>query len=352
MSKSPKFTKKPNGSWTTVIAFGTDADGRRVMKHLTAKSYNELEHLVKQYQNQTPKSIRDGEMTVGDAVDRYINRRSNELSPSTILNYRGYRSEAFPGLMNMKLSKVTDELVQPYIDDYAATHSPKTVKNVWSLTYAAIKEARRGLVLSVRLPRVRRKRMEMPDKDKLLDCFRAIEGTSIEIPALLAATCGLRRGEIAALNLKKDIDYKKGIIRINKDMVLNSDREWVTKPPKTDAANRAVPCPRWVLEKLQQARDNSRYKILSPDAITRAWRKAAKENDVDCSFHGLRHYYASVMSALGVPDQYAMERMGHTTDSMLKRYQEYIRTKEAEINDSLMNYYDALNPYNSTKDEQ
>ena len=51
------------------------------------------------------------------------------------------------------------------------------------------------------------------------------------------------------------------------------------------------------------------------------------------------------MSALNIPEQYAMERMGHSTNFMLKRYQEYIRSKEAEINNDLMDALDNLNPY-------
>ena len=42
--------------------------------------------------------------------------------------------------------------------------------------------------------------------------------------------------------------------------------------------------------------------------------------------------------------QYAMERMGHATNYMLHRYQEYLRSKESEVNDSLMSALENLNP--------
>jgi hypothetical protein len=50
------------------------------------------------------------------------------------------------------------------------------------------------------------------------------------------------------------------------------------------------------------------------------------------------------MSALNIPEQYQMERMGHATNYMLKRYQEYLRSKEAEVNSDLMSALDNLNP--------
>lgn len=346
----PKFTKKPNGSWTTVINLGVDEHGKRILKHLTAKTYNGLEQLVKQYRNETPKSLREAEATVGEAIDRYIRRRENEISPSTIANYKKYRHNSFPELMGIPLSKLTEEKVQAVIDKYAEVHQPKTVINRWNLVYASIKEAKKNIDWKIRLPRQKRKRLTMPDEERLLECFRVIEGRGIEIPVLLAATCGLRRGEISALDLDKDIDYDRGIIRVNKDMVMNDQGVYIIKPPKTDAAIRAIPCPAWVLEKLKAARDNPAYKIYAPNTITTKWHKIEEELGIGCSFHGLRHYYASVMSALGVPEQYAMERMGHTTDYMLKRYQEYLKTKEAEINDDMMDFYDKLNPKKEEQD--
>ena len=50
------------------------------------------------------------------------------------------------------------------------------------------------------------------------------------------------------------------------------------------------------------------------------------------------------MSALNIPEQYQMERMGHSTPYMLHRYQEYLRSKEAEVNAALMSALDALDP--------
>lgn len=42
--------------------------------------------------------------------------------------------------------------------------------------------------------------------------------------------------------------------------------------------------------------------------------------------------------------QYQMERMGHSTNYMLQRYQEYLKTKEAQINNDMMEFYNNLDP--------
>lgn len=348
----PKMTKKDNGKWEAVITIGKDDNGKRIQRHLTAKSRNELEHKIKEYAKETPKSLEDAEMTVGQAVDKYIKRREKDLSPSTILNYKKYRENSFADLMALKINKLTEEQIQKSIDAYAEDHKAKTVINRWNLIYAAVKEQKKTFEVKIMLPKLKRTRLQMPEEDRLMECFKSIEGKGIEIPVLLAATCGLRRGEISALDLEKDVDFSKGLIYINKDMVLNDKKQYIIKPPKTDAANRVIPCPNWVLEKLKQARDTPGYKIFSPNTITTKWHKLADEMGIHCSFHGLRHYYASVMSSLNVPEQYQMERMGHSTNYMLQRYQEYLKTKEAQINNDMMEFYNNLDPNSSQQNAQ
>lgn len=46
------------------------------------------------------------------------------------------------------------------------------------------------------------------------------------------------------------------------------------------------------------------------------------------------------MLALGIPDKYAMERMGHATNNMLKTvYQHTMDEKRQEVDDTLDNYF-------------
>jgi len=49
-------------------------------------------------------------------------------------------------------------------------------------------------------------------------------------------------------------------------------------------------------------------------------------------FHDLRHYQASILHAMGVPDKYIMERGGWKTDSTLKNiYQHTMDAKRQEV---------------------
>ena len=83
---------------------------------------------------------------------------------------------------------------------------------------------------------------------------------------------------------------------------------------------------------------------LTPDHITDRFERLQRKcfGEVRYRFHDLRHYNASVMLALGVPNKYAMERMGHATDNMLKAvYQHTMKDKQQEIAQQLNHFFDA-----------
>ena len=57
--------------------------------------------------------------------------------------------------------------------------------------------------------------------------------------------------------------------------------------------------------------------------------------------HDLRHYYASTLLASGIPDKYAMELMGHSSNNTLKQvYQHLMSDKEDEFEKNLIAYQD------------
>lgn len=345
------------GTYETNVYIGLDENGKRKYKHITGQTKRDVEAAVRLCKmHETPESIDALSLTVEEAVEAYIASREarhgdDALSPSTIAKYRDYlNSDLYLNLKKVKIAKLSNNVIQREIDDYARDHSPKSVSLRWGLIRSAVAEVRPDFKARVRLPKQKRKRLQMPERDKLQALFGDLRKHGMEIPVLLGATCGLRRGEISALDLSKDVDYDKHTIRITKDMVMDSKRNYIIKTPKTDAAVRVVPCPSWVIDRLAEARDNPTYHVYQPNSITTGWHRLAEKYGISCSFHGLRHYYASVMESLGVPEAYQMERMGHTTNYMLKRYQEYLRETETDVNEAMQAYFESISPsVNATK---
>lgn len=337
--------KKTKNGWTILVYAGTDDNGKKKYQRLSGNTKKEVEAKAADFLKEiSGHSVSNMDMTVGDAVDAYIAvRESADYSPKTILEYKKYRRTALQGLVDVKLYAVTDELIQKEINKAAVNHEPKSVSLWWGLYGAAIRQYRKGYNPSVLLPSVKRKPVDVPDEQTIKQMLSDLEGNPREVPILFATICGMRRGEISAINLKTDVDYDSCIVNINKSCYINANGECEIKLPKTVAGIRKVAIPEWMAERLKKYRDNPNFKMYNPNQITKLYEHIKKKYGLNCTFHGLRHYYASVMLAIGVPDKYAMERMGHSTNSMLKHYQESIKEKNIEINNALMDYMNSLN---------
>ena len=61
------------------------------------------------------------------------------------------------------------------------------------------------------------------------------------------------------------------------------------------------------------------------------------------SFHDLRHMNASVMLALNVPDKYAMERGGWSTNHVMKSvYQHTFSAERKAVDDRIDDYFTGI----------
>ena len=165
----------------------------------------------------------------------------------------------------------------------------------------------------------------IPTDDEMKILCQAAPDWEINLPVHLAAYMGMRRSEICAVDLKKDVDLKKNTLRINKAMVINDKNEKVIKGTKTTNSTRTLPIPGVVLPVLEDAVKNG-YTMPTPGALESRFIKMKRSLSLDhITFHSLRHYYASTLVVLEIPDFYAMKLMGHGTDRMLKTVYQHVR---------------------------
>ena len=60
-------------------------------------------------------------------------------------------------------------------------------------------------------------------------------------------------------------------------------------------------------------------------------------------FHDLRHYSASIMHAIGVPDQYIMKRGGWKSDNVLKKvYRNTIDAEDRKFIDKVNSHFEGM----------
>lgn len=341
--------KLPSGSWRALVYIGKDASGKRQYKSFTAPTKREAEYLAAEF-TQKRKAPVSADMRLTEAYAKYIEIKSNTLSPATVREYKHAAQRDFPELMQLKLSQITQERVQSAVNVAAASHSPKSIRNAHGLLSAVLRMYAPDIRLNTRLPQAKRSEIYVPTEADIEHLIRSIAGTELLKAVLLAAFGSLRRSECCALTAD---DINGNIVSVNKALVWNDDHEWVIKPPKSKAGYRDVTMPDFVIRQLVPAEGQSRIVNLVPTTVTNFFSNALKRAGMPhFRFHDLRHYQASILHAMGVPDKYIMERGGWKTDSTLKNiYQHTMSDKRKEIEDEICKRFeDAHNKAESEND--
>lgn len=280
-------------------------------------------------------------MTVGEAVDRYIESKDAVLSPSTIRGYRSIREKSLGKLETVRLDELTQEAVQRHVNELAREKTPKYCRNVHGLLSAALAAYRPDFTLHTTLPQKVKTEIQIPTIEEVQLLAEKAKGTRFELPFLLATWMGLRTSEIRGLTW----DCIEGDTLHVKQALVEGDDGPVLKNTKTYSGDRKLPIPPYIKGLIEGQPKSGEYIVpYSRNALYNRLRRMCEKYKLQhYRFHDLRHYQASVMLALGVPDKYAMERMGHASTNMLKNvYQHTMQRKSEEVAGAVDAYFEKI----------
>ena len=336
--KLPEPKQLPSGKWHVQVM----VQGRRMGK--TFRTKEEASYWaagVKTRCREAEKSPRD--MTVGELLDRYIMSKDSVLSPSTIAGYKRIRRNWTKSFTQIRLADLTQERVQRQINLMAKTKSPKSIRNAHGLLTAALAEFWPEKVLRTTLPQKRRYEAAIPSQQDIVCLAAAAEGRPIELPFLLAVWMGLRVSEIRGLTW----DCIEGDMLHIKQAVVDGEHGPEIKGTKTYSGDRRIRLPPRIRALIERQPHQDAFIVhMSGQAIYKAFSRLCEKSGVQhYRFHDLRHMQASVMLALGIPDKYAMERMGHASTNMLKTvYQHTMQETREHVADMVDDYFSKLLP--------
>lgn len=349
---SAKAKKLPSGNWRCLAYSHTDENKKRIYESFTAETKAEAEYMAAEFAMTKRNKKRPGNMTVGEAIDKYISAKDSVLSPTTVSAYKKIRKNNLGGLMSVTLSGLSNELVQSEINREVKRVSPrtkkpltaKTVRNIYGLLSAALSEYAPDIKLKVTLPSKGKKIIELPP---VQDIINAIRGTEIELPCLLAIWMSYSMSEIRGIKVSSISD--SGYIIIN-NVVVTVDNEHVEKnKPKTYARTRRAELPPYIIELIKQQPSYIEHKKTGQDsylipysgnAIYKRFMRILEAKGLPhISFHKLRHVNASVMLQLGIPDKYAMERGGWSSPHVMKNVYQHTYSDERKAVDGKINDY-------------
>jgi integrase len=163
---------------------------------------------------------------------------------------------------------------------------------------------------------------------------------------LLAAWCGLRRGEVLGLRCA-DVDLTAGRVSVRKNRVeLLESPQAFDADPKTDAGKRTVTVPPHVLPVLAEHMATwsgpdrvfvgRNGRPMRGDAVRQAFDRARRKVGMpDFRFHDLRHTGQTLAAATGATTKDLMRRLGHASPAASYRYLHAVDGRDAEIASAL-----------------
>lgn len=278
-------------------------------------------------------------LTFGEALTKYIDERSDVLSPASIRKYRSMQRNCLAPLSDYKLKDVTQDIIQKLINEASGSMSPKSVRDMNGLITAVMARFAPDIRLKTSLPKKVRPNIYIPSEEDIRRLVQAVKGTNMEVPVMLAAFGAMRRGEISAL---RKSDISGNVIHVSKTMVYSDNCDWIVKTPKSYAGDRFVTVPRFVVDAFHALPGDGID--MTPNKITSSFEHVLKRAGVKhFRFHDLRHYNASIQHALGIPDAYIMQSGGWGNDSVLKEvYRHAIPDIQDQMNSKAINYFESM----------
>lgn len=160
----------------------------------------------------------------------------------------------------------------------------------------------------------------------------SIEDTKYKVAIIITVFTGVRLGELMGLEWQ-DVDFKNGIISINRSSQYLSDMGVFTKTPKTESSIREIAIPEFIISLLEEYKlwyeeQKSIYgelwtnsdrlfvqadgKPMHPSSISKWFVKYVNTIGLPViNFHGLRHTNASLLVAQNVDIAVISARLGH-----------------------------------------
>lgn len=338
-------------SWQVSVSAGFDPiTGRRVRVWRTVRgTRKDAERVLARLLNEAAHGglVDPGRATVGEWLDQWlVDIAKPNVAAKTWERYEEVvRLHLKPHLGSIPLHRLRPAHVQRlYAALQEAGKHPRTILHVHRVLHAALEKAvklevvGRNVCDAVSPPKVRPTEVRALTEDELARVLRASEGTRLYVPVLLAALCGLRRGEVLALRWE-DVDLDRGVLHVRRSLEevrVGGESVVRFKEPKT-GRGRAVALPPMVVDALRSCRREqleSRLRVgsawrdhglvcctptgepIHPNTLTWEFAHLVRRLGMRLRFHDLRHAHATHLVRAGVDVRTVAGRLGHATPSM------------------------------------
>lgn len=202
-----------------------------------------------------------------------------------------------------------------------------------------------------------------PEEDRLILDVPA----EFRVPVMVMRYAGLRRGEMLALDVDRDVDFEAGTIHVHEAVRYDSNQP-IISDPKTEAGDRLVPLLDILRKELKNVHGlvakSAKGTMMSESAFKSAWAAHKNAMEVELNHchkrwygkrrsdkailaaggelppwiewtvrpHDLRHSYCTMLRDAGVDMKLAIQWMGHADEKMILRVYDHVQDRRIADN--------------------
>ena len=345
-----------NGRYYAVLNY-RNAGGQRKTKWISLglpekgnkrKAEAELARLRAEFE--PPKEVGDlsSDMLFADYLLEWLEIAKGRLAVATYSSYAAMIKKPVGPYFrqrNLTLRELEARHLQMFYSEMLRKVKPNTVIHYHAIIHSALKYAVKTDMLvqnvadKVDRPKENSFQPVFLSAEEMQKMFEALRGTKLELPVLVAAFYGFRRGEV--LGLKWDaIDFERGTISVIRTVttitVDGKQTENEQQSAKTKSSLRTLPLIGSFREYFLQVKEaqelnkqvcgncyNHEYdgfvfvdelgERMRANYLTSAFPKFLEDHGLRrMRFHDLRHSCASLLLANGVPMKQIQEWLGHS----------------------------------------
>lgn len=329
----PHYVQLPSGHWRAIVQH----DGQK--RTATAPTKPEAQRLAAQMVLDMGGTVGRRGLTVGDLLATAVTERGPQWSPTYADDVDRVINRLPDAFTARAVRSVTPSTISGLYRQLAGDGwSPWRVRRAHEVLSAAWAEGLRLELVagqpfqSVRKPAVKPRTMTVPTDDQVRQIL-ATSGDSELLALRVAATLGIRRGEIVALQWD-DVDVERATVVIRRSLAYTPKTAVFERDTKTGRrSHRVLALPLPVVAMLRRHRRHQAALALAagiqprwifsydaghtpwrPDRLTHLFSQIRAELDMPgIRLHDLRHYVATTMLQDGEPLIDVANQLGHTT---------------------------------------
>ena len=298
-----------------------------------------------------PKVTEEGlrsDMLFADYLEQWLEVAKTRIAVATYSSYSNMvQSTIAPYFRKtkVKLCDLEASHIQTFYNEKLKVVKPNTVIHYHAVIHSALKYAVKTDMLSKNVA----DKVDRPKKnsfqpvflsaEEMETLFRELKGSKLELPVMVAAFYGFRRGEVVGLKWDA-IDFERGTISVNHTVTtVELDgrlMDWAQDSAKTKSSLRTLPLVGAFKDYSMQVKQAQEYNKaicgdcynydydgyvfvdemgnrMKPNYLTTEFPDFCEKHGLRrMRFHDLRHSCASLLLANGVPLKQIQEWLGHS----------------------------------------